>query len=322
MQEELDAPRSDGTTALWAAASRGCWDVVELLCDAGADYDKARKDDTTPMMAAMTAGHVHVVEMLLRAGANPNIARLVPDVAEDDGQTPLHIACRNGYLNSIVQLLRCGAQMNYCDRLGYNSFLHACSGGDEACMVALIEWGADVTKTSWDGTTPLNAACKDNRPLIAMRLIGLPGVDPGQPDKYGQSPIWSAAHHGQHAVVAELVRAGADPSAPKNDGTTPLFAAAAAGQQETVKLLLVLRVPIDHADNKGRTALYIATENMHAPCAESLVVAGANLTLAYVAVPQTTKTGWTREAKADTAMQKQRRSTGGSSKKVGSRALT
>ena len=124
VQEELDAPRSDGTTALWAAASRGCWDVVELLCDAGADYDKARKDDTTPMMAAVTAGHVHVVEMLLRAGANPNIARLVPDVAEDDGQTPLHIACRNGYLNSIVQLLRCGAQMNYCDRLGYASPEH------------------------------------------------------------------------------------------------------------------------------------------------------------------------------------------------------
>ena len=84
------------------------------------------------------------------------------------------------------------------------------------------------------------------------------------------------------------------------DGTTPILAAASRGHLAAVKLLLTMRVPIEGCDEKGRTALYLAADRGHKKCAESLVMAGANVGAAYVAIGKTSST-WRREAKVHPA---------------------
>lgn len=113
-------------------------------------------------------------------------------------------------------------------------------------MHLLIERGADVTRASTDGTTPLNAACKDARSSVALRLLEL-DVDALAPDHSQQSAIYSAASTGLDTVVKRLLAVGADPTAVRNDNTSPLFAAARHGHLAVVKLLLTKRVPMDVA---------------------------------------------------------------------------
>src|SRR5438876_6660197 len=69
---DVNAPQTDGTTALhWAAR----WDDLEMagvLIRAGADPKTANRDGATPMFLAAMNGSAPMIETLLKAGADPN----------------------------------------------------------------------------------------------------------------------------------------------------------------------------------------------------------------------------------------------------------
>ena len=79
-------------TPLCMAAAGGYVDVVQLLCEAGADKDKENQDGKTPLCMAAGNGSLDVVRFLCNAGA------------DKDKQTPLSFAAGDGHL-TVVQFL-------------------------------------------------------------------------------------------------------------------------------------------------------------------------------------------------------------------------
>lgn len=65
--------KSDGFTALHAAAAYGRTTVVRQLLDKGADVNVRDKDGQTPLMKAVWNSHAKVVTMLLQNGANVTV---------------------------------------------------------------------------------------------------------------------------------------------------------------------------------------------------------------------------------------------------------
>ena len=78
---DVNAPQSDGATALHWAAYRDDVDTAALLIKAGANVNTANELGATPLWLAADNGSPTMIERLLDAGANPNVA--LPE-----GETP------------------------------------------------------------------------------------------------------------------------------------------------------------------------------------------------------------------------------------------
>src|SRR5262249_27342187 len=79
---DVNAPESDGATALHWASYRDDVDSADLLIRAGADVNAANDLGVTPLWMASQNGSSAMIRKLLEAGANPNLALLA-------GETPL-----------------------------------------------------------------------------------------------------------------------------------------------------------------------------------------------------------------------------------------
>ena len=79
-----------GKTLLSKAAMCGRSNVVKILLDEGAEFDKANYLGETPLYLAAWQNHPDAVQVLLDAGADPNRTNY-------NGCTPLHHAARNNF---------------------------------------------------------------------------------------------------------------------------------------------------------------------------------------------------------------------------------
>ena len=68
---------NDGYTALMLASQNGHQQVVQLLCEAGADKDKAAKDGDTALMLASANGH-HIQVPICIIGATEDRKSVAP----------------------------------------------------------------------------------------------------------------------------------------------------------------------------------------------------------------------------------------------------
>ena len=104
LKEEVDLNNRDpfDWTALHYAASKGHYEMVILLLNAGADKDKPMLDGSTPLFMAVQNGHEAVVALLLEAGVEKNNRDWF-------GWTPLHHAAWCGNVNAVELLLNAGA---------------------------------------------------------------------------------------------------------------------------------------------------------------------------------------------------------------------
>ena len=66
------ARTGDAWTALMVGASRGHFEVVRLLCEAGANKDQASVLDETALHVAVQGSHPEIVALLCHAGAAIN----------------------------------------------------------------------------------------------------------------------------------------------------------------------------------------------------------------------------------------------------------
>ena len=103
---DVNAPETDGTTALhWAAR----WDDLEtadLLIRGGANVKATNRYGVTPLSLACVNGSAPMIEKLLEAGANPNTP--LPTT----GETPLMTASRAGKADAVKALLSRGAKVD------------------------------------------------------------------------------------------------------------------------------------------------------------------------------------------------------------------
>src|SRR5881397_1728035 len=101
---DVNAPQTDGATALHWAVYRDDLDAADLLIRAGANVKVKNREGITPLYMASMYGNAPMIGRLLKAGA---------DVKErgPNGETTLMLASRNGNPNAIRTLMAAGAEV-------------------------------------------------------------------------------------------------------------------------------------------------------------------------------------------------------------------
>jgi len=113
-------------------------------------------------------------------------------------------------------------------------------------------------------STPLHKACAGNKPghLSAVKQLLKGAADVHALNKWRETPLLTAANHGQAAAVEALLDSGADPCRCTDTGWSPLSIAAYKGHDDVVELLLEKDAPTEEADPTLSALLQAATKGL------------------------------------------------------------
>jgi ankyrin repeat protein len=247
-KSDVNAPQTDGSTALHWAARWNDLETASLLIQAGADAKAANHDGATPMFLASQNGSAAMIDQLLKAGADVNAPVL------SHGETALMMASRSGNVDAVKALLEHGAEMNAKDTLrGTTALMWAAEQGHVAIVELLATRGADVRAQS----TVL-------RPLKRAGLGFAPASRQGGPDapiKGGLTALLFAARQGSLECVRVLTKSGADVNQTSADGSSPLLVAVQNGYYDMALYLMDHGANVNLANSKGWTPLYLAVKD-------------------------------------------------------------
>lgn len=140
---DVNAPQSDGLTALHWAADNGDAALAGVLIYAGANLAPLTRNDAyTPMHMAARGGHAEVIGQLVEAGADPAVA------TSRTGVTPMHLAAKAGSGEAIRTLAAGGAEVDARDpQWGQTPLIFAAGFNRLVAVNTLVELGADVALT-------------------------------------------------------------------------------------------------------------------------------------------------------------------------------
>lgn len=249
---EVNILNSDGNTAYKSAATRGYWEIMEMLASKGANIDQGNNNGITPLLTAMENGHYDTASKLIKMRVNINqVSR--------GGDTALSLAVkRNAPGKLIEELMERGADPN--------SFANF-SVGKEAKNVLPVNIIRQVVR--------------NKQSEIAIPMIRSGKVDFKLP--HNQQLITSALFHGAVDIATELLKIKPTinleikiPHGPAK-GQTPLLCAINFRYFELAKSMLELGAKVDVVDSNGDNALTIALKK-NAPLAllESLIEKGVD----------------------------------------------
>jgi ankyrin repeat protein len=236
---DVNAPESDGTTALHWAVQRNDIDLVSRLLKAGARVNVKNAFGSTPMFEAALAGNAALLERLLAAGGDvesPNA----------DGQTALMVAARTGQVEAVRLLLKKGASVSATEQWhGQSALMWAVAQGHADVVRELIAKGADVnlrsTVNNWQRQVT-------GEPRAVYRPAG------------GLTPLLFAAREGCLECVDALVTAGAAIDVADPEGITPLNMAVINMHFDTAAALIRRGANPNKWDLWGRAPLYSAVD--------------------------------------------------------------
>ncbi|PRW56453.1 ankyrin 2,3 unc44 [Chlorella sorokiniana] len=144
---------------------------VEMLLLAGVDPNARNADGSTPLHHSMTLyGCLETLELMLAAGADPN-------ARNNGGATPLHEAAHHRAPPSLIRaLLTVGASCDQRCELGQTALHAAAQGGHEACVLALLEAGANIDRVA-DHMTALQWAAWHGQEHCVCTLLMAAALD-------------------------------------------------------------------------------------------------------------------------------------------------
>ncbi|KAL2192812.1 hypothetical protein P885DRAFT_23605, partial [Corynascus similis CBS 632.67] len=149
---DLNAHFADGHTCLTTAASRNQLNLAKRLLDAGANVDTPTTDrELTPLHIAAESAFEEMVTLLLDAGASPHARSM-------SGSTPFYRAARGGSPRILRQLHAVGSEVDASTWDDWTPLMEAVEHGNDEAVELLLGWGADPTRMSHYGTTPLELA--------------------------------------------------------------------------------------------------------------------------------------------------------------------
>jgi len=221
---DVDAPKSDGMTALHWAAHRDDLEAAKLLLRSGAAVTVTNRYGVTPLSLACANGSTGLVELLLAAGADA-------DTTLPGGETVLMTAARTGKAGPVEALLSHGAKIDAKERRGQTALMWAAADGHAQVVGLLIKAGADFRAPLADsGFTPLFFAAREGRIEVVRALLKAgadvneemrPQKSSGKGPGKGSSALSLAVENGHFDLALALVEAGADPN-DQRSGFTPL----------------------------------------------------------------------------------------------------
>jgi len=115
-----------------------------------------------------------------------------------------------------------------------------------------------------DLSTPLHKACAGNKEghLSAVKQLLDAKADVHALNKWRETPLLTAANHGQAAAVEALLNKGADPCRCTDTGWSPLSIAAYKGHDDVVEMLLEQGAPTEEEDPTLSALLQAATKGL------------------------------------------------------------
>ena len=320
---DVNAPQSDGATALHWAVYKSDKELADMLIRSGANVKAANREGSTPLWLASVNGDAPMIAALLKAGADPNEKLPL-------GRTPLMVAARTGNVKALEVLVEAGADVNAKDTLrGTTPLMWAADESHAAAAQFLIQHGADINARSNAATRgggpalgkagdPRKAVAAQGAAVAAGRALDLTqlrevggGAGLGQRaaangQGQGNAPAPPGTTPAPNAAAANAAAAAAAGAADFNDDTfdaaavgfvrtrqqpndggqlTPLIYAARANDLETVKVLLAAGADINQTSGYGWSSLLVATQNRYYKLGAYLLEHGADPNLTH-------KGGW------------------------------
>lgn len=228
--------------------------------DGNNNNGKSNANDNSP--GPVSPGNLEVLSLLLEKGADVN-------ACNKWRETPLLIAANNGHVEAVKALLKSGADPSLCSEAGWSALTFAAHKGYSDIVRLLLAAQAPVNcRVTEDLSTPLHKACAGSKPghLSAVTQLLGGNADVHALNKWRETPLLTAANHGQDKAVGELLRYGADPCKCTDTGWSPLSIAAYKGHDEVVRLLLEEGAPTEEDDPTLSALLQAATKGLPDTC--------------------------------------------------------
>lgn len=203
------APEMDGTSALMLAFEAGNYEMAKFFLENGGEASTINDDGDNCFSIACAEGYVKLAELLLEKAA---VSLFGP--IDDAGNGAIHIAA-GGHLDTLDLLLKKGAFVNVPTAETKSTALHmAIVASKPENVKLLIEKGADVSKMTAAGMTPLMCCCEGVEPAVAMEMATLlinAKADVNKVTPYGATAFDIAAAEGSYDVARFLLEKGATP---------------------------------------------------------------------------------------------------------------
>ncbi|CAN0483041.1 unnamed protein product, partial [Ectocarpus sp. 12 AP-2014] len=223
---DVDAPDSNGSTALHSAAMGDAVGAIDALIEAGANIDAQGGEDGaryTPLHMASEKGSAKAALSLIKHGAD----------VHRWGKTwrrrccnALDLAAGRGHIAIVKSLLVAGVNVNLRPAYSDESALDAAfQGGHADIVTALIQHGAFVDATDSRGCTALFKVSLDTNAALVDKLVAAGASMNGIVDATGRTPLHHACMNDCPEAIVSMLRHGARVDAKDDDGDTPLHAA-------------------------------------------------------------------------------------------------
>ncbi|KAI1164577.1 ankyrin repeat-containing domain protein [Nemania serpens] len=247
-----------GTSAIHSAVRDGQLEIVREMLVEVEEIDARNSDGSTPLMIAAEQRHTgisDIFELLLDHNASL-------DAVDNSQQTVLHrcqTSARDGHDIAMARLSlhRKPSLINSKELAGKTALWLACEKSNEKMVKFLLDNKADPNIPSAKNQTPLQ---------VAVEMRSSEGSRKRKINRLG--------------IIKMLLEGGADSNQGDNLGNTPLHTAAAHGDLDVVKLLLHPdhRTRVDLPGRHGQTPVAAAAERKFIPVVKELVSHGASVT--------------------------------------------
>ncbi|XP_078346978.1 uncharacterized protein LOC144632254 isoform X3 [Oculina patagonica] len=279
---DVNAPNSDGSTALHVAATVGSRGVVQYLTDHRADINAVDSLGNTPLnysdmhehravsqlletLGARRLSHHYSMHEICEVASTGNLQMLRHMVhngatvcyRDFNKRTPLHVSAAEGHLDVVkFLLLQPGTNINARDKNDFTPLLDAIMNGHHGVAEHLKARGGTFSECKLAQLMTTAASTGDTKTLKRLiRWTGHVNVS----DFDGQTALHTAALYGRLNIVNLLLKEGADATLVNRYGQIPLQVAVDNGHtavEKELRKFLKLTEEILLADHVPTTTRY------------------------------------------------------------------
>ncbi len=168
---------------LYYAISSGKLEVVEYLCQAGANVNTLEADETwMPLLAVIRKGDEPMLKLLLKHGADL-------DKTTNDGHTPLYVAITTGQLKMVEAICRRKRRPDYHWEEGFTPLMTAVESGNAQIVKVLLDSGANPNMPDKSGNRyPITLAQEQNNLELLELLMQYGAVSPKKTQENAENP--------------------------------------------------------------------------------------------------------------------------------------
>ncbi|MBO6288804.1 MAG: ankyrin repeat domain-containing protein [Alphaproteobacteria bacterium] len=191
-------------------------EVIEKLCDLGADVDAPDLQGKTPLFYALYNTNLEILDTLVKRCADVN-------QRDSLGRTALSYAANfNPNPEVIKKLCDLGANVNAPDLQGKTPLFYALYNTNLEILDTLVKMKAKVNQTDRHGRTALSYAANFNpNPVIIEKLYDL-GADVNLSDNKGITPLmYASAYNDNPEIPYILIKLGAYANTRDKQNLTP-----------------------------------------------------------------------------------------------------